>query len=65
MTNKEKVLQKLKQQKTKTGGHCGLHKVDFDMDLNELRPIIMQLKKEGIITAHDNIHGTIYKLKNE
>ena len=63
MTNKEIVLEKLKQQKTKTGGHCGLTKIAFNIDLKLLKPIIMELKKNKIITAHDNIHGTIYKLK--
>ncbi len=63
MVSKELVLEKLEQQKTKTGGHCGLIKIAFKMDLKLLKPIIMQLIKSKQITAHDNVHGTIYKLK--
>lgn len=65
MDTRSKVIELLTKVHSRTGGHCGLTKVRFGIPLKELKPVIIQLKKEKLITAHDNAHGTIYKLKKE
>ena len=65
MDCRTKVLEILTELHKRSGGHNGLTWVKFNVPIKELKPVIQQLKKEKIITAHDNQHGTIYKLKNK
>ena len=65
MDHRTKVIEFLTQKHDRTGGHCGMTKIHFYIPLKELKPVIKQLLKEKLITAHDNAHGTIYKLKKE
>lgn len=61
----ETLLETLKEQHDKTGGHCGLYITDFKGNLQELKKEINELYKAKKITIHDGIHGKLIKYNNE
>ena len=60
---KTKIINQLISKQNQTAGHCGTRLTEFNLPLKELKLILNELFKEGVITVHDNQHGKIIKHK--
>ncbi len=56
-----KILESLKKQHIKTGGHCGLYISFFEGDLKVIKVELNKLFINKKITIHDGIHGQLIK----
>ena len=63
----EQTLEILKEEKRKSGGHCGTYPMTIagalGITIGEARNILNHLYKEKKITVHDAQHGKLVKLK--
>lgn len=66
--NEDAILEILKEQYERTGGHCGTYLVNIKNNLNielqDLKEALNKLYKSKKITVHDGIHGRLIKYKN-
>ncbi|CAL2091854.1 hypothetical protein T190611E02C_40307 [Tenacibaculum sp. 190524A05c] len=55
------ILEQLKIQHKRTGGHCGMYINDFKGEREDIKKQLKKLHKENKITIHEGIHGKLIK----